>query len=318
MIKEIARFIINLVFYRRLEKPTHDEKKFVSELRDTFNKLEILETSDSQPSEAKWLSNMNRLKDLILKKDPRKFLRWDVVLSTMFISNARFVPIELNYLKSRHDWNKRWSNAIKESPIGHPIPYILYPASSGNLITHAYHIAKFEEISQVKINSMDFVFEFGGGYGSMCRLFYNLGFQGKYVLFDLPAFSALQVYYLKALGLPVKTTSDFIESKNGIISVSDFETLDNILVDHNQSTMKMFIAMWSISETPVRTRKKILSQTSDFHSLLLGFQDRFEEVDNLEYFGKWKESMNKFEWNSWQIEHIPGNNYLVGVRNDQY
>jgi hypothetical protein len=45
------------------------------------------------------------------------------------------------------------------------------------------------------VRGFDFVIEFGGGYGSLCRLFFNQQFKGQYVLFDLPPFSALQHFF---------------------------------------------------------------------------------------------------------------------------
>lgn len=131
----------------------------------------------------------------------------------MFASAARYIFTELNFVKRSPEWITCRHRAIRESSVGHPIPYPFYPASSGNLIRHAYHVASFEEKTQCKTKDIDFVFEFGGdgGYGSMCRLFYNAGFHGKYVIFDLPPFSALQVYFLKTLGLPVQSEFEFLE-----------------------------------------------------------------------------------------------------------
>ena len=47
----------------------------------------------------------------------------------------------------------------------------------------------------------DVIVEFGGGYGSMCRLVRKLGFKGRYVIFDLRPILALQKYYLGLHGV---------------------------------------------------------------------------------------------------------------------
>ena len=96
------------------------------------------------------------------------------------------------------------------------------------MIHHAYHLAQFEEKTRTQVHEIDFVLEFGGGYGSMCRLFYNLGFRGRYVIFDLPSFSALQIYYLKTLDLPVQPINE-LKSRTGIVCVSDNTVLKSIL-----------------------------------------------------------------------------------------
>jgi hypothetical protein len=197
----------------------------------------------------------------------------------------------MKYLKQHHEWNTRWRSAINEISVGNPIPYIFYPASSGNLIHHAYHVAQFEEKTKYKIQDMEFVFEFGGGYGSMCRLFHNLGFRGKYVIFDLPSFSALQTYYLKTGGFPVQTVAE--------------------------AANKMFVATWSISESPAKIREAVLSLVPGFQSFLIAYQDRFGEVDNVKYFEDWRKTVKNVAWNNWRINHISGSSYLVGTRNGE-
>ena len=163
MFKSILTKGLDAVFDRPLPPPSGDERTSLSELQRTFRNLPVLETTNALPSESAWLCNMNRLRELVLKQDPRGFLRWNVVSGTMFVGNARYICKELSYLKRLPDWTTRWRPAIKESQVGHPIPFILFPASSGNLIHHAYHVARFEEATKLRIDNMDFVFEFGGG-----------------------------------------------------------------------------------------------------------------------------------------------------------
>ncbi|MFZ5808323.1 MAG: hypothetical protein ACOY16_03490 [Chloroflexota bacterium] len=313
MLKSVVKKLLDVIFDKSLPSPTSAELAYLSELKTVFLELSISETTNLLPVEASWLSNANRLRELVLNHDPREFLRWDIISNTMFVSYAQYISMELNYLKHRSDWNTRWRTAIKESWVGHPMPYIFYRASSGNLIHHAYHVAHFEEKTNILIQNMDYVFEFGGGYGSMCRLLYNLGFHGRYVLFDLPSFSALQRYYLRTLGLPVQAVTDFVKSNNGIVCVSDLQQLITLLTHGTEAKSKMFIATWSISESPLSIRETVLNLTSDFHSFLIAYQDRSGDVNNLDFFNHWKETKRKIIWHSWQIEHIPGNYYLVGT-----
>jgi len=317
--KRILKRMLQTAYDRSLPPPSSDEMAFLSQLKAVFRELPEMDTTSVLPSEAAWFRNMNRLRELVLKQDPRNFLRWDVVSRTMFVSSASYIPTELKYLKRHNDWNTRWRSAINESSVGHPLPYIFYPASSGNLIHHAYHVAQFENKTPYKISDMEFVLEFGGGYGSMCRLFHNLGFRGKYVIFDLSSFSALQTYYLKTSGFEVLSLADSVKSNTGISCISDIEALRNVLEEQLQLKVanKMFVGTWSISESPMSLRAMVLSLVSDFHSFLIAYQDRFEEVDNLSYFGDWKENVDEVAWHSWQIDHLPRDNYLVGARNNE-
>lgn len=314
MLKGIVKKMVGIVLDKPLPIVSSEEKVFLSELKTDFDKLPVLGTARVIPSEAAWSGFMNRLRELVLTENPREFLRWDVIAETMFVSFARFLPVELKYLKHRPNWNTRWRKAMKESSVGHPRSYFLYPASSGNLIHHAYHVAQFEEITKQRVDGLDFVFEFGGGYGSMCRLFHNLGFQGKYIIFDLPPFSALQRYFLKTLGLPVQSITEFARSKRGIVCVSDIQQLRALIADQIEGDRTMFVATWSISESPVSVRDMILPLTHAFRSYLISYQYRFGEVDNVAFFEDWKESVKNVTWHSWRIEHIPGNTYLMGQR----
>jgi hypothetical protein len=267
------------------------------------------------PSEAAWIDNMNRLRQLVLDGDPREFLRWHVVQETMFATFPLWIRKELSFLKSRPDWNSRWQKAIEESPIGHPLPCPFYPNSSGNLIHQAYHLAQFEQRTGVHVSNMGHVFEFGGGYGCMCRLFHELGFRGKYVIFDLPYLSALQRFYLRTTGLTVRSLGEFKTADDGVICTSDSEELGVLNPDSSGNCDSMAVATWSISETPIHLRSSILPLLSQYGAFLVAYQYQFGEVDNVDFFRRWKESFGKeVAWYGWEIEHMPGSRYLVGRR----
>lgn len=318
MIKRtVTKILSTLVtaMQKPLQPPSRVENEYIQELQETFRAMGVFDTDGCTSSEAMWRSNMNRLRELALNHDVREFLRWDIVTKTMFINTASYVSEELAYLKQQHDWKIRWCEAIKESPVGLPKPYAFYPLSSGNLIHHGYHLAIFEEKTKSQVQNLEYVFEFGGGYGSMCRLFFNLGFHGKYVIFDLPAFSALQKYYLKTLGLPVLTEETFPKMQKGILCVSDIQHLSKILKklqEQVEMDNSLFIATWSLSESPTSIRNSILPMTSDFASFLLAYQDNFGEVNNLDFFNDWEKSNNGINWHHEPIKHLPGNHYLMG------
>src|SRR3989339_220912 len=165
MLKYIVETFLDLVFGKPLPVLSELEQKYLLELNNTFQNTPLLDTKNASPSESVWLANSNRLRELVLTGDPRRFLRWDVVTRTMFISYARYIDLEIKYLKRLNDWSSRWRPAIRESSTGYPTRCIFYPASSANLIHHAYHLARHEERTGVRAEDLDLVFEFGGGYG---------------------------------------------------------------------------------------------------------------------------------------------------------
>ena len=76
----------------------------------------------------------------------------------------------------------------------------------------------------------------------------------------------------------------------------------------------MFIATWSMSETPVFLREDILSIIAKFDAFIIGYQERFGEVNNKDFFNNWMNNQNNIKWYNWEIEHLPNNFYLMGKR----
>jgi hypothetical protein len=265
-----------------------------------------------------WLTNIDRLCQKVLTSEPDDFLNWDMISRTMVVGNADFVHGELDFLKGLPDWEGRWENAIEESPIGHPTYYDDFPSSSGNLIHQAYHLAQCEKTTGVDISRARFIFEFGGGYGSLCRLVHRLGFNGRYVIFDLPPFSALQIFFLKMNGISAIPSSAYTgEASSGVICVSELEHLESILADHASTRDAAFIATWSLSEAPVMLRQAILPLIRQFNTFLVAYQGYFGNVDNRNFFNEWVDTAKHIEWHGWKIEHLPNqlyrdNYYLMG------
>lgn len=297
----------------QVPKLSNQQFDYAAQLRAAFERLYIPEGQDVLPSEAVWLRNMNRLKDLVLGGDLETFLRWDVIQDTMFVPLCSYVFKEFYYLRRRSDWLSRWRPAIQEASTGYPPPFPFYPASSGNLIHHAYHAAVFEELTGLKLHEMDFVLEFGGGYGSMCRLFHQLGFRGRYVILDLAPFSHLQEYFLRSIGLEVLDTANFAHSQTGIWCGSDFRELETTLPKNSHTSKSMFVATWSLSETPVRTRSIVMAYCRPFSAYLIAYQERFGELDNLKYFAELQTIWRDIHWIDLSIGHIRGSRYLLGT-----
>ena len=139
---------------------------------------------DYIPQDTPWKQNELSLKNSVLTQDIDNFLQWRVLGNTMVVGNKPYVDLELKYLKSRSDWS-RWEKAIIESAIGCPISFPNHIASSANRIHLATHLALLEASAKIVIEDMEFIFEFGGGYGCMCHLAYSLGFSGTYMIYDL-------------------------------------------------------------------------------------------------------------------------------------
>ncbi len=313
MLRRIKNKLSGILFDKPLDSPSDKEIAYQEELKEIFGRLQVSEPGNAQPSELEWLNNIKRLHELVLTQDTREFLRWDVIKNTMYVVNSKYIADEYRYLKKLKNWNIKWKNALIESKVGRPILYNFSSKTSGNLIHHSYHLAKFEEKTGIKPEKMDYIFEFGGGYGSICRLLFNLGFKGKYIIFDLQEFSALQQYYLKMLGLPVMTDNNN-NSETGIYCISDINLLKEFVTYKSNTMTSLFIATWSLSETPLAFRNIIVPLISSFTHYLIAYQEKFGEMNNVEYFNNWAKTSQSIIWNSWQINQIPGSYYLVGSK----
>lgn len=293
-----------------LSEMTEGESHLAEEFRVKIKALNLPDSQGMTPAQKAWNDSMHALQRMVENHDPRTFLSWDVVAGTMFVKYAKYSRTEYAYLKELSDWS-RWESAIKENSTGTPARCPFDSSTSCNLVHHAYHIARFEKNSNELVNTYDYVCEFGGGYGSMCRLFFNLGFTGRYLLIDLPAFSALQEYFLKSVGIRVLTRSEFANGECGVYCTSDIDNLDDLI----SSQKSLFLATWSISESPLFVREKILGKySSSFDAYLVAFQPKFEEVDNAAYFEKLRVALPDYSWATEDMAHLKKQKYLFGKR----
>lgn len=275
----------------------------IDELRQRISKITITQNKDLIHN--KWLEGMIEIKKNILNKNPKNFLQWNVIRITMFIGNALFILREFFFLR-QNNWNK-WKKAIIEKRYVSTEPFLLYPKSSGNLIHQAYHLATFEKISGKEILDFDFIFEYGGGYGSMCQLIHNLGFKGKYILYDSSILSALQVFYLRINTLDASFNN--LNRKSKIFCLDDINKIEKIIPGKGKG---LFIATWSLSESPLEVRKKIYPITKLMDSHLIGYQGYFWNIDNHKFFKNIQKRFSKLKWWNQEIKHLKENFYLFG------
>jgi hypothetical protein len=286
------------------------QKNNISLLRSKILKIEEMNSDCKSCCDIAWINNKNLLRNLIIHENPFFFLDWDVIRSTMF-HDSQFVEFE--FLKKSHYWDTI-QEGLKESSVGNPPPYRYYPKSSGNLIHHMYSLINF--LNFFKLNFSDIsgeVFEFGGGYGSFCRLFYNLGFSGNYTIFDQPEFSVLQEFYLNSIfnEIPITLKEDS-RYKKSIILLSNHNDLIHLFSGNKK--LDIFIALWSLSECPIDFRSEILNDTCKPDYFVFGYQDKFGEIDNKKYFEDLIHQENGYIWITTPIKHLPGNYYLYGKR----
>lgn len=242
-----------------------------------------------------WEGECQILEEKLKISDCSDFLQWPFIINDMFHTPPNLV---FDTLTNSKYW-ELWKGALEEDSFGKPTPYSLYPKGSGNLLFHAYSLLQLANfISEFNVKNLKSIYEFGGGYGSFCRMLHKMGFVGEYTIYDLPVFSKLQGIFLKNVGLADKKIS----------LISDWPEETEINAD-------LFVAMWSISESPIELRDKILSMVKSKY-ILITYREEWLGFDNVTYFKKFKEDRLNYTWIDYTISYLPTDHYLLGKKND--
>jgi hypothetical protein len=261
-----------------------------NELRQAMAALPDPDTGKRPPHWEYWRWEL--WKKVTRGDDPINFMDWPCIFHTMLVNHWSMAK-EWEYLIT--NWNARnWPNVIKLHT-GWPADEFLSPPNSpsgysSNMINQAYHIALWENTTGQRIDQLNTIVEFGGGYGAMALLCWRLGFRGQYIIYDLPEFSLLQEWFL---------------SQEGVENVAwNPKGLESYAVTD------LLIALYSLGETPIELRDNFLDKIKAKSYLIL-YSPTWEEYQNSAYFGKLiKENINL----TWHNQSTPRqvDYYLVG------
>ena len=252
-----------------------------------------------------WEGHYENLKACLLSKDPGNFLQWTPILKTMHSGSAGISTRKYYEVFKSHPNYDAWVEAAKENPLGNPAYFLKDKRLSPTSIKHAVHLQRFQDVTGLQIVDMDYILEFGGGYGSMRRIIDRLGFEGDYVMYDMPLLAALQKFYLGMLEIPTSINSQFGPLQH-----------DMQLFIPERS---LFIATFSLSEAPLEIRHLIQYLVKDFEGILIGYaQNMGDRVNNETYF---KESwIGKMPHHTWHVIPIKENrnksHYLFGAKHE--
>jgi hypothetical protein len=230
----------------------------------------------------------NVVNNILIENKTINFLKNTHIQNIFFIHNRFFIRNELAELKmDKNNW-ALWKRLLIENNVGDPIKYFLYPKSSGNRIRQVYHLKKFLEYSNINLFNIKYVLEIGGGYGCMAQIFKMINKNCTYLIFDTIEVNFLQYYYLQMNKVPV-VINQIKPGKVCLINkISLLDQFNKIYSNYNSS---LLIANWSISEMPIKLRNNILSKTKNFRYSMIGFQEKFENINNLHYFLNYKKKI---------------------------
>lgn len=263
-----------------------DENVETNKIYNELNKIDIFKKKIEKKFIFDSFANFrSKLKKIISDKNRLKnFLREDEIHKIMFGLNRLTFFFELIKIRMDNNWKYIWSKIINEQKIGSPIPYFLYPKSSGNRIHDTFNLKMLIDLNEKK-KDFENIIEFGGGYGCLCNLIkkiYNINY---YIIYDLPEVNLLQYYYLKKLNYNVYLNQIQLKRKNTIYLFSDIIKLKKFLKNSNFNNY-MFLSNWGFSEVPTILRKKFNSIIIKSKITFIAFQKNFETVNNFNYFSK--------------------------------
>lgn len=293
--------------------PNKMEQKYIDVFRNDIRSLPpLMENIKTSETEKKWIDRQKKLREDILTKDPRDFFTWEEIKYSML---GQYLPHELDFLRNSPTW-LLWRKALEETEFcelntSWDLPF----KSRATLISNAFKLAQLVISQGINFKEINTIFEFGGGYGSVARLCYRLGFKGTYIIFDLPEFSALQKYFLSASELSVEIQS--IPTKNAENTVVLLSQISQLREQLKILTPDIFIATWSLSESPLSLRKNIVSLIKDIKYYLIAYQEQFPiltGVDNVAYFRQFQKDLVNREWKTYPAKLNPKDHFLVSKK----
>lgn len=140
-----------------------------------------------------------------------------------------------------------------------------------------HHLESYYQMTGRDLLSHRRIVEFGGGTGDLARLAMDLGYDGEYVIVDLPEMLGVQ-------------TINFADARCRV-PVLATET-------PGWSPDTALVSTWALSEVPVALREEVIGRLRP-DSWLIVTQRSIFGVDNDAYFSGWKGERRELEWIRW-------------------
>jgi hypothetical protein len=213
-----------------------------------------------------WEDFNNQIKGHLAGDNINNFMNWPIINQTMI---AGVDLVEFDYLKKSKYWDK-WSTKLDES-VFKPNSFRLFPASSTNNMHHAYSLNVMMEYLNLELNQFGTVVEFGGGYGNTCRLFKKWGHNGQYIIYDIPELIKIQKHYLESNKIT-----------NNVTFLSGLDIINNF------KDNSLFLGLWSISETPIFERNRMLDNLKfyDCENIFIAMGGSFFGENNITWINE--------------------------------
>ena len=212
---------------------------------------------------------------------------------TMVYSNKKNINIERQEISKSKQFKKINSAVVKKKRFDIDIKN----NSFGNIIHQIYNLNQlltFIDTSSSKAKIRN-VLEIGAGYGSLFKIMKILYPNIYYNIYDSIIMNKIQSYYIR---------------KSNLNSLPTYVS-DKLLSKFSDKKIDLLIALWSISEIPIKKRKKFEKIILNSKFSLIGFQNNFFEIDNKSYFEKFLLKNKVKNYKIISPNHYINNSYLV-------
>lgn len=152
----------------------------------------------------------------------------------------------------------------------------------------------------------DQILEYGGGTGDTAVTCRQLGFRGRHLIYDLRPSLLVQQMFLRSHGWPTyfvdlmdneqlsRDQSLYLGRKTLMVPADlSGEVLAKAVSDDRVILKKsLFIATFSLSESPLPDREKVLTSIKGFAVMLIRFAPTYDSIDNVQYFSEFANKLN--------------------------
>lgn len=292
------------------KKRSVPEARYVDELLAGFDRLGQLQVTSNE-----WQAFVLELERVFRRGNPSTFLRDPFIRRVLHARQIGLSSRYLDHLRKDPIWRDVLIRGCVESRFGDPFIDPSLPQASPLLIQHGFHLAKVLETAGTPLEKLRSFFEFGGGYGCFAMLLKNLRFPGRHVLYDLPHMTLLQQFYLRNVFQErLEADPAFLGNLSWLSGDPADESVAGAVRAAAGDRPSVFLATWSLSESPVDLRDRFLPLISEFDFVCIAYQESFDGVDNRAYFEGALPKVHSHDWDVTKNPAAPWTRYARGVR----
>ena len=243
---------------------------FEKKMKEELEALPPIEGKDA------WSERRQQLRDIMKRQRWENFTKWPVVAQSLY-----------SEMMASREEEKRLCHDRWESRMGQ------YDKNNGTVIHQMYSIWLWEKVTNRHISELEYVAEFGAGYGEMALLLSDEPFQ-RYSIIDFPELLLLQKWYLNRNDVYPNGKAEYHFFAKPYIKLPYPDLL---------------IAICSLSEAPTKLREEVLDINKP-KSILIRYQNTWDGINNGKWFNEHAHECYQTVHNS-VAPHFPNHRYLI-------